>query len=286
MPVTLAGTWAETLARARDHGITVEEAGTTWTARVATAQRDALPAAAFDVTLVVVKAHQTADVAPAAARATTEDGLIATLQNGWGNRELLQAAAPGRVAAGITVTGIAVAGPAHVRGNYGRTVLGSDAATEKRVRQLAALLNDAGLATEVSDTIDGHIWAKLAVNSRPQPAVRAPRPHQRRAGRRSRGRAPRWRPRRARSARWPARAGPPIDGDAAQTALAVARHTADNRSSMLQDVDRGVATEVDFINGAVCREGVRLGIPTPVNDHLWRAMRERQGLADPLPVTA
>ena len=42
---------------------------------------------------------------------------------------------------------------------------------------------------------------------------------------------------------------------------------------------------MDFINGAVCREGRRLGVPTPVNDRLWRAMRERQGLADPLPGT-
>jgi 2-dehydropantoate 2-reductase len=34
---------------------------------------------------------------------------------------------------------------------------------------------------------------------------------------------------------------------------------------MLQSVEKGSVTEVDFINGAVVREGERLGVPTPVN---------------------
>ena len=52
----------------------------------------------------------------------------------------------------------------------------------------------------------------------------------------------------------------------------VARATADNRSSMLQDVDRGAPTEVDAIHGAVVRAGRRLGVPTPVNERLWTAV--------------
>jgi 2-dehydropantoate 2-reductase len=41
--------------------------------------------------------------------------------------------------------------------------------------------------------------------------------------------------------------------------------TADNIASMLQDVLAQRATEIGFINGAIVREGRRLGIPTPVN---------------------
>jgi 2-dehydropantoate 2-reductase len=279
--VTLAGTWAETLARAADPGIAVEEDDAQWSARVAASHRDALPAAGFELTLVLVKAHQTAGVAGAAARATAPDGLIATFQNGWGNREALQSAAPGRVAAGITVTGIAMVGPAHVRGSYRRTVLGYDAMTEDRVRRAAALLDGAGLAIELSDAIDGDIWTKLAVNCalNPLSALRG-LPNGvlvQDAGARDTVVAA------AREAAEVARArGTPVKGDPAEVALQVAVTTARNRSSMLQDLDRGAATEVDFINGAVCREGRRVGVPTPVNDRLWRAMRERQGLADPL----
>jgi 2-dehydropantoate 2-reductase len=54
---------------------------------------------------------------------------------------------------------------------------------------------------------------------------------------------------------------------------AVARDTADNRSSMLQDLERGAPTEIDAICGAVVGAGDRLGVPTPVNRCLWQLVR-------------
>lgn len=35
---------------------------------------------------------------------------------------------------------------------------------------------------------------------------------------------------------------------------------------MLQDLEKGKKTEVDSINGAVCAQGRRAGVPTPMND--------------------
>jgi 2-dehydropantoate 2-reductase len=43
---------------------------------------------------------------------------------------------------------------------------------------------------------------------------------------------------------------------------------------MLQDLDRGAPTEIEFLNGAVEREGRRLGVPTPVNAQLARQVRD------------
>jgi 2-dehydropantoate 2-reductase len=57
----------------------------------------------------------------------------------------------------------------------------------------------------------------------------------------------------------------------------VARRTGANRSSMLQDFDRGRASEIDVMNGAIVREAARLGIPVPVNAtiaHIIRAMEK------------
>ena len=58
--------------------------------------------------------------------------------------------------------------------------------------------------------------------------------------------------------------------DPADLALETAASTADNRSSMLQDRDRGAPTEIDALCGAVVREGRRVGVPTPLNERLWQ----------------
>ena len=64
----------------------------------------------------------------------------------------------------------------------------------------------------------------------------------------------------------------PYDNPLAHT-LAIAQATSANHSSMLQDVLRGSPTEIDAINGAVEREGQRLGVPTPVNSMLAALVR-------------
>ena len=46
------------------------------------------------------------------------------------------------------------------------------------------------------------------------------------------------------------------------------------RTSMWWDLDNGVKTEIDFINGAVSRLGKELGIPTPANDALIALVKE------------
>jgi 2-dehydropantoate 2-reductase len=40
------------------------------------------------------------------------------------------------------------------------------------------------------------------------------------------------------------------------------------KPSMLQSLERGRTTEIDFINGSVVRAGKACGVPTPVNETL------------------
>lgn len=49
------------------------------------------------------------------------------------------------------------------------------------------------------------------------------------------------------------------------------------RASMLQDLEKGRPCEIDHINGAVSRQGARVGVDTPANDCVVRMIREIEG---------
>lgn len=283
--VLLAGTWRAAIDAIAAHGITVDEpgAGGTWTVAdgVRAVELDAAPGTdgpggEFDLVLVLVKAHQTTAVATVAARAVAPGGLVITLQNGLGHLEALVA---GGVPAGQVVVGVTAAGasagdaPDRVRaGGPGWTVLGVGAARRTAVDRAADCLRAAGFDTAVEADVAAPLWRKLAVNCAINPLTALlgilngellARPDARATLTAA-----------AREVeRVAAALGIDLGADPEALAVEVARNTAANRSSMLQDLERGAPTEVDAINGAVVRHGRRLGVPTPVNADLWRRVR-------------
>ena len=48
----------------------------------------------------------------------------------------------------------------------------------------------------------------------------------------------------------------------------VIRMTSENKSSMLQDIERNRPTEIDSINGAIVNVGKKYGVDSPVNETL------------------
>lgn len=63
--------------------------------------------------------------------------------------------------------------------------------------------------------------------------------------------------------------------------LAIRKHRL-LKASMLQDIEKGKKTEVDDINGAVCRYGSKYCSPTPYNDMVVKVMHEIEaGTAKP-----
>jgi len=61
---------------------------------------------------------------------------------------------------------------------------------------------------------------------------------------------------------------PDIGAQAREIALAVMASTAANQSSMLQDIQQGRETEIDYITGWLCTEAQRLQLPCPHNQAL------------------
>jgi 2-dehydropantoate 2-reductase len=273
--VVLVGRWAAAREAIARQGIVVHEGKDTWSARVATASAED-PPSGCPVALVLVKSHQTASVAPCVRRSLSPEGVAVTLQNGLGNRETLAAIlGPGRVAAGVTTLGARLLGPGEVRAVPGRIVLGEERPTAAAVGRLARRLCAAGLPAELTAEVDRAVFAKLAANCaiNPLTALRGvdngallEDPETRRT---------------LRAAALEVAAVAEARGvrleDPAGEVERVARDTASNRSSMLQDLERGAPSEIDALCGAVAAEGRRLGVPTPVNEALWRQVRAREG---------
>lgn len=243
-------------------------------------QRERNPEEPVDLLIVLVKAYATADALSWAAGAIGPETVALTLQNGLGNAEALATVVGAdRVLAGTTAQGATQVGPGLVRhAGSGPTAIAPWAPggpAEREVGRVADWLSRAGIPTGVAG--DGRVllWSKLAVNAAINPLTAllgvpngalleldGARELMQRA---------------AREAGQVACAlGVRLPEDPVERALAVARATAANRSSMLQDLERGRPTEIEAINGAVVAHGHRLGVPTPVNESLTLLIRAVQ----------
>lgn len=69
------------------------------------------------------------------------------------------------------------------------------------------------------------------------------------------------------------------DEEAVELVMGVARATAPNRSSMLQDVEAGRQTEMEFITGALLGMAAFHGIAAPTHEVLYRHLRGELGAA-------
>lgn len=271
--VTLVGR-ADHMEAIRAHGLRI----TGKTARVVHphAATRVPPGAHPDLVVVSTKAYDTA-AAMVPLKRFANAAVFLTLQNGLENPDVIARAAK-RVVAGTTSHGVTFLGPGEIRhAGVGETIVGAwrgvDHADVVRVRDV---LDEAGIPTTVSDDIRADLWAKLVVNAAINPlAALSGVPN----GRLVRDRdLARLLEEVGREALAVADAeGVHLDADAVlhRTRL-IARRTAANRASMLQDLDRHRRTEVDAITGTILRAAARRGVDAPLNRALFALVRARE----------
>jgi 2-dehydropantoate 2-reductase len=268
-----------TLVGRRPHVERVREAGLRVTGAVeATVFPDArteVPASA-DLALVTVKAYDTGTAADALAQMDLDVAL--SLQNGLGNERTLADALDATVLAGTCTYGARLVEPGEVAcTGVGEVVLGArDGGPSPAADRVGGVFAEADVVTSVAEDMPRRLWEKLAVNA----GINAPTALARvRNGSLLDGGVDAVMRNAAREVAAAAReAGVDLSDDRAVDAVAsVASATADNRSSMLQDVEKGRRTEVDSINGVVAGEAA------PVNTTLTallRAWEREQGLRE------
>jgi 2-dehydropantoate 2-reductase len=275
--LAVAGSEVTLIARSREHvdavnanGLVLRDAdGGERVVKVAAAT-DARGLAPADLVIVLVKSFHTEAAIEGYKVSLGTHTIVMSLQNGLGHEEVLaKAVGRRRLLAGKTYVGGVFLAPGVVRAGVKDklTLIGEpDGGVSERALRVAAEFERAGLATTVSDNITGAIWDKLLVNTATGALSGITRlPYGK------------------------LYALPELEATAVAAvaeAMAVARAKGvtlsikepidawrlagaglgpDFKASMLQSLEKGSVTEIDFINGAVVAEGERLGIPTPVN---------------------
>ena len=266
--VTMLGTWKEGIDAINRNGIQYIDSNGQQHQFNIHAIDDPRECAGVKYALVLVKAWQTERAASQLKDCLADDGLAVTLQNGLGNREaLIRSLGTNRVALGVTTTGATLLGAGSVKaGGEGKISIERN----QVLGPLETALQSARFDVQIVDDALSLIWGKLVINSAINPLtalLKIPNGEllQRPSAREMMG---------------------ILAGETAQVARAenislpfndpvaaaedVARRTAANHSSMLQDVLRGAPTEIDAICGAIVEYAQKHQINTPANWACWK----------------
>jgi 2-dehydropantoate 2-reductase len=218
-----------------------------------------------DIVIVTVKAYDTLEALEAVRPLLDKGAVLVLLQNGLRQLTVMSEGHIGSII-GITSIGATYVSPGKVvYTGIGDTYFGSLSGATEQAERIAEMFTSVGLDSEVPSDIRREVWAKAVINASINPITALVRC--RNGGvlknegllalsellcdegvsvARAQG----------------------IELSAEQTfekVLEVLRRTAENRSSMLQDMERGKRTEVDDINGEIVRLGKEKGIDARTN---------------------
>lgn len=270
--VWLIDVWTGHVDAMNSRGLTLRDGGVDRTVKVRarTSPDDIGPA---DLIVVLVKSFHTREAIEKAGAIIGPDTAIMSLQNGLGHEEILaDAVGNGHVLAGKTYAGGVLLGPGHViAGTRGKqTYIGElDGTITDRATRIAETFTRAGLPTMVSANIMGTMWDKLLINVATgalSGITRLPYgglysvPELKECALAAV----------AEGIRVARALGVKLTSDRPEDAWTLAAEglPAEFKASMLQSIEKGAPTEVDFINGSVVRWGERAKVATPVNKAL------------------
>jgi 2-dehydropantoate 2-reductase len=235
----------------------------------------------YDVILLCVKSYDTRDSAAALERLVGEETVVVSVQNGYGNVELLaRRLGKERVLCARVITGFSIPQPGEVE----VTVHADDirigsfyAPTHPMAESLARALSEAGLPSKAAGNVEALLWEKIVYNCALNPLGAILGVHYGALGDSAHTRAV-------------------MDSIIDEVFRVIHHHgfpctrgsadeyreafytrqlpaTYNHRPSMLQDLASGKRTEIDALNGAIVRLGSEAGLQTPVNQTIVRIVR-------------
>lgn len=227
-----------------------------------------------DLVLITVKAHSTREAAHEVVPLVGTSTLVVSLQNGLDNGEVLERAFGSRAVVGVPVLGATYLRPGEVRlSGLQEVALGSLSGHLGAAIRTGEVLSDCSIPTRISAAIRSEVWMKVLVNASVNPLTALVRQENGHLLRHKELISL------CRSLCHEGASAAEANGidlggvDPFERAMEVVRATSGNRSSMLQDVERGRWTEIDQINGALVLAGESKGVSMPVNKAMWQLVR-------------
>ena len=265
--------WREHIEAIRKNGLRLSGASEFSTRLNATTNARELPRC--DYGIVATKAIHTASAIAQAAHAFDDNSAVCSVQNGVGNEEII-ADHVKFVIRGTTFPAGHPIGPGHIGYDIkGDTWIGPFEPTDtpmQKVEELAGLITRSGMNTIALKDARGAQWTKLIFNAATNPVGALTLLHH--------GAATRFEPTGelfndliAEGEAVARKLGIVLHGDPRQLVEKGANAPGKHRASMLQDVFAKRQTEVDFMNGAIVRQGDKADVPTPLNKALWQLIK-------------
>ena len=235
-----------------------------------------------ELLIVFTKAMDTDLMLSSCTKIIGEKTRVLTLQNGLGNIETLERyVTKDRVLAGVTTFGTELIGPGKIQALGSGTVQITqvDGKITEEVEQIAAIMNDAGMNADVSANALTSIWNKVAFNCVLNTVCTLMNDTVSAVGSYS-------------------QVNEVIEAIIDEIILVAEREeirlnqdeitnmitevfdprmSGNHLPSMVQDMENGRKTEIDYLNGAIVSKGEKYGIPVPVNriiTHFIKMMEE------------
>ena len=230
---------------------------------------------AFDLILLTVKAYDTGQAVIEAETLIRNKSVLLCLQNGL-DVEKIASDIIGRdkVLRGVTTNGALLKKSGLVmHTGKGETIIGEmNRKITRRAQKIAEVFLKASLPSKVTNNIEGTVWTKILINAGINPfgaligtkngeLITIPELKELMTETVIEGK------------NVAEKIDVKLDGDPVSLMIKTVEMTAKNKNSMLQDIEKGKRTEIDFINGAISNLGKKNGVLTPLNTLLTHLVK-------------
>jgi 2-dehydropantoate 2-reductase len=245
-------------------------------------QTNPLKIGVVELIIIFVKSYNTGPAVKQSVHCMDTTTVVLTLQNGLNNLQLIRGSLPLKLKNNV-IAGVTAQGATLVQGNVinhagiGETVIGKDDKTrvsDETVKLIAGMFNKTGLKTRISSDIESDIWSKLVLNSAINPlgAVYKLKNGDLCKFRHVRGLL--YSVVKESAAVANAKGVKLAYPDPVKKVVEVCTATKNNINSMYQDILNHKKTEINQINGAIIKEGKKLGLHTPLNVKMYNIIRK------------